>query len=834
MPHDDVPSGALAPYRVLDLTTHGWWLCGRLLADLGADVLQLEAPGGDPGRRLGPFAAGRHGDPDASLAWWFANRGKRTAQLDLDDPAGRARLLELVAGADVLIESWGPGGLAARGLDAATLHARNPALVITSLSPFGLDGPHAHHRGPDLVVVARSGFAWLSGEPDRAPNRVGEPQAYPLAAVEAAVHTLMALHHVRRSGTGQQVDVAAVAAVARCTMNACEFKVLEGRELVRSGSLVAYSPLRPRQLYRCADGEVVFMAAVGPLGGEGLERVRRWAAEAGFDVPAAFAGLDVHDPAVWAPLAAAGKVAETVAAIEATAEVAFAGRTKKELYREAVANRYLLAPVQTAADLLVDRQLDARGYWDRLEVPGVGAVTFPGPFARPSATPLRRDGAVPTRADGAAPDAARWARPRTAPPPGAEPADQDPMAGVKVLDLSWVGVGPLTARYLADYGATVLRLDHGVRADVLRVNPPFAGGFGINRSQFYADFNASKLGVGIDLANPAGRELVLRLAAWADVVVESFTPRTLRGLGLDYEQLRAVNPSLVMLSTCMQGQTGPNANYRGFGQLMGAITGFYSVIGWPDRPTMTYGAYTDFMAQRFCATALLAALDHQRRTGEGQHIDVSQLECSIHLLGPAVLDAAANAVVAGRHGNRDGTGRTVPHGIYRCRSVAEGIEGERWLALVCEDDAQWAALVAAMGAPAWAADPALATVEGRRAAQDRIDEELAAWCAPLDVDELVERLQPRVAAGSVTPPDGLHDDPQFRHLSYFVPLEHPVMGVQRYNGMQARLTRTPGRPRKAAPCVGEDTLFVLEELLGCDGDEVAAYLESGALQIELG
>lgn len=832
MPSDPT---ALAPYRVLDLSTHGWWLCGRMLADLGADVLKIEPPGGDPGRAVGPFARGHEGDPDASLAWWFGNRGKRSSQLDLAAEEGRAQLLALAAGADALIESWGPGGLAAHGLDAEALLAVNPALVITSISPYGLDGPHAAWRGPDLVVAARSGFTWLTGDADRAPLRVGEPQAYALASAEAAVHTLVALHHARRSGTGQQVDVAAVLAVARCTMNACEFKALEGRELVRSGSLVAYSPLRPRQLYRCADGEIVFMAAVGPLGGEGLERVRAWAAEDGFAVPERFARLDVHDAGVWASVAAAGAVADTVAAIEVTAEAVFARRAKAYLYDEAVRHRYLLAPVQTAADLLVDRQLAARDYWDTLSVAGCGSFAFPGPFARPARTPLRRDGVVPTVADGAAAGAARWARPETTVPRGTEPPAQDPLAGVKVFDLSWVGVGPLTARYLADYGATVLRLDHGVRNDVLRVNPPFAGGFGINRSQFYADFNASKLGVGIDLANPKGRELALRLAAWADVVVESFTPRTLRGLGLDYEQLRAVNPSLVMLSTCMQGQTGPHADYRGFGQLMGAITGFYSVTGWPDRlGSMTYGAYTDFMAQRFCATTLLAALDHQRRTGEGQHIDVSQLECSIHLLGPAVLDASVNGVVAGRHGNRDGTDRTVPHGIYPARAVGEGIEHERWVALCCEDDAQWAALVELLGAPAWAADPALAHLPGRLAAQDRIDAELAAWTATQSAEELAARLQPRVAAGAVTPPGALHEDPQFVHRGYFVPLEHPVMGVQRYNGMQAWLSRTPGRPRKAAPCVGEDTLFVLEELLGCDEAEVGQYLVSGAIEIEVG
>jgi benzylsuccinate CoA-transferase BbsF subunit len=820
---------ALTPYRVLDLSTHGFWLCGRLLADLGADVLKVEPPGGDPGRRRGPFVAGHDGDPNASLEWWFANRAKRSEVVDLDQRDGRRRLDELIDQADVVIESWGPGGLVVHGLPRDALLERHPALVLTSISPFGLDGPYAAHRGPDLIVEALSGLVWLTGDADRPPLRIGVPQAYGLAAVEAAVHTLVALHHVRRTGAGQHVDVAALPAVVRCLMNACEFKALQGFELFRAGSRVPYAAQRPRQLYRCADGEVTYMAALGPLGGGGLDRLREWAAADGTEVPACFAELDVYDAAAWAPITEAGREAEVVAAIERTAEAVFARRTKAELYREAVLHRYLLAPVSTAADLHEDLQLAARAYWDSLTVEPYGTFPAPGPFARLAATPLRRDGTVP--AVGSSPGWARPAEPRRS---GGERADQDPFAGLKVFDMSWVGVGPLTARYLADYGATVVRLDHSTRADVLRVNPPFAEGRpGINRSQFYADFNASKLGVGIDLAHPGGRALALRLVAWADVVLESFTPHTLRSLGLDYEHLLAVNPSLVMLSTCMQGQSGPHAEYRGFGQLMGSLSGFYSVTGWPDRGgAMVYGAYTDFISQRFCAVSLLAALDHRQRTGEGQHVDVAQLECSLQLLGPALLEWSVNGRLVGRHGNRDH--HAVPHGIYPCRAVGDTIVDERWVAIACEDDGQWVELVRAMGAPAWARDPQLATVDGRRSAAERIDECIAAWTAQRSPAAVVADLQPRVAAAEVRSPDGLHDDPQLQHLGYFPVLHHPVMGPQRYNGMQARLSRTPGRLRKAAPCLGEDTLMILEELLGCTPDEVTDYLVSGAVEIEVG
>lgn len=400
--------------------------------------------------------------------------------------------------------------------------------------------------------------------------------------------------------------------------------------------------------------------------------------------------------------------------------------------------------------------------------------------------------------------------------------------------MSWVGVGPLTARYLADYGATVVRLDNTERADVLRVNPPFLGGVpGINRSQFYADFNASKLGIGLDLGNPRGREIALRLASWADVVVESFTPHTLRSLGLDYERLREVNPELVMLSTCMQGQTGPRRDYRGFGQLMGSLSGFYEMTGWPDRdPSMVYGAYTDFICQRFCASALIAAIDHRRRTGQGQHIDVAQFEAALQVLGPEILDFTVNGRVATRHGNRDPY--AAPHGVYPCLPEGDGLAGERWLAIACTDDAQWSALVDHMGRPAWAAEAALTTLAGRKAVEDLIDEHLAEWTSQHRAGDLFRRLQPSVAAAPVQAPGELIDDPQLQHLGYWPILEHTVMGPVPYNGMQARLSLTPGRPRKAAPCVGEDSLMVLVDLLGYDEDEVAELLACEAVEINVG
>jgi crotonobetainyl-CoA:carnitine CoA-transferase CaiB-like acyl-CoA transferase len=824
--------GALSPYRVVDLTTTGGWLCGKLLADLGADVLKVEPPGGDPGRQLGRFVDGREGDPEANLEWWFAGAGKRSVVLDLDDDGDRDQLEQLLAGADVLIESFGPGGLEERNLAVDQLLARHPHLVVTSISPFGLDGPYRDRPGPDLVVSALGGQVWLNGDEDRPPVRISAPQTMRVAAAEAAVHTVVALQHAARTGQGQHVDVSAQAATVRTLMNATEFKVLQGTELTRAGSKVAYSPFRARMVYACADGHVTYMPALGSLAGPGLEWMRSTAQADGLEVPELLREANLCDLDLMVSMIESGRAGELMDATEQLVESVVRTRTKAELYRAAVEHLLLLAPVNTVVDLREDLQLAARDFWREVRAADGSSYVAPGPWARLSATPLLADRRAPLVGEHTAQVlGAIRERPRSEP---AEQPGQDPFAGLKVWDMSWVGVGPLTARYLADYGATVIRMDNTVRIDVLRVNPPFLGGqSGVNRSQFYADFNASKMGLGLDLGNPAGREVALRLVEWCDVTLESFTPKTLHGFGLDYEVLREVNPSVVMLSTCMQGQTGPNRNYRGFGQLMGSLTGFYEVTGWPDRdPTMVYGAYTDFLCQRMCATALISALDHRRRTGEGQHIDVSQFEAALQFLGPELLDYELNGFVATRMGNRDPY--RAPHGVYPCRPEGEGRAGERWVAIACETDEQWRGLAKRVGLPDWADEDHLGTVAGRKEVEDRLDAHLADWTRDQAVGEVVRQLEGCVPVGEVLTPDALHDDPQLRHRGYFETLEHSVMGPQRYNGMQARLSATPGRLRKAAPCLGEDTFHVLNEILGYDEDEAVQLLVSEAVEINAG
>lgn len=396
--------------------------------------------------------------------------------------------------------------------------------------------------------------------------------------------------------------------------------------------------------------------------------------------------------------------------------------------------------------------------------------------------------------------------------------------GLKVADFSWVGVGPITAKYLADQGATVVHVESSTRLDILRLAPPFRGGAGVNRSQFFANFNSSKLGLTLNLNHPKGREAAWRLTAWADVVIESFTPKAMRRWGLAYDDICQFNPSVIMISTCQQGQTGPHAQYGGYGNLAAALAGYFHLTGWPDRdPAGPYGAYTDFIVPHFAASTLIAALDHRRRTGEGQSIDLSQYEAAVQFIAPELLDYTVNGRIAERSGNA--VPHAAPHHTYPCRGE------DRWIAIAVTSDAEWAALAAVAAGQAFAADPRYRTLAGRVAHQAELDAAIAEWTAEQDATELMEQLQAAgVPAGMVQDCADLHADPQIAHRGFFVELDHSEMGPSHYDGPIFDLSETPIRLRAPAPLLGQHNEMVLRDLLGYDDEAIAELVIEGALE----
>lgn len=398
------------------------------------------------------------------------------------------------------------------------------------------------------------------------------------------------------------------------------------------------------------------------------------------------------------------------------------------------------------------------------------------------------------------------------------------LADVKVLDLMWAIAGPAATRMLADYGATIVRVESTTRTDICRTVAPFHELPPEPESAvLFHDMNAGKRMITLDLGTPAGREVLLDLVRWADVVTEAYSAGTMKTLGLDYEALRAVNPSIIMLSTCLMGQTGPLAAYAGFGNLAHSITGFGALCGWPDRaPAGPFGAYTDYIAPRFSAAVILAALDHRRRTGEGQYIDLAQAEASIHFLGPAMLDYTVNGRVWTTNGNADR--EAVPHGVYPVAG------DDRWIAIAVHDDAQFGALASVLGDAALARDPRFATADGRRTHADVLDAIVAAWTGARDPHDAEAALQAAgVPAAVVANSADLCADPQLVHREHVRELSHPTYGTTPVQNARSRLSRTPAVVAGAAPTLGRDNHEVLETILGYDADRITDLVVAGAL-----
>ncbi|MEQ8691982.1 MAG: CoA transferase [Pseudomonadales bacterium] len=798
-------------YRVLDLTQERGVLCGQVLADLGADVIQIEPPGGASGRRLRPFLNDTP-DLENSLFWQGYSRGKRSVVLDLNTQ--RAEFLELVRRADVLIESEAVGAMAALDLSYADLATVNPALVYASITPYGLDGPKAHWQASDVTLLANSGPMAMTGDEDRPPVRVSVPQAWHHAAAEAFTGILVALHERAASGLGQHVVVSAQQALTLATQGNILSSAVGESTVQRISGGILTEGIRIQLTYPASDGYVsithIFGATVGPA----TRRLMEYVYDEGF-CDAATRDKDWIEYGLL--LATGAEPIEEFERVKACVAACTASKTKAELLDAAMQRKLLMAPMTNVADVVGSEQFKARDFF----CAGQHKLKFPGPFARFSATPLQLSTRVP--ALGADTEAVLGEM-NTTPPislPQGEKQSQ-PLAGVKVLDFMWALAGPGATRILADFGATVVRVESSQVLDVCRTIRPFIKGDQLpENSAVFHSTNAGKKMINLDLAKPESQAIIHDLVRWADVVTESFSPKVMKNLGLDYASLKKIKPDLIMLSTCLMGQTGPQAQFAGYGNLAAAIAGFYDITGWPDRPPAgPFGAYTDYIAPRFNASAILAALDYRRRTGVGQHIDLAQAEAAMHFLTPAILDYSANGHIQSRLGNRDLN--YVPHGVYP-------VAGEdNYIAIACETDQQWRQLVSVV--------PELdrelfATPELRRANEDQLDASLAQWSASQAGAELEAELQAQgVPCALVLNSPQLVEDPQLQHLGHFMRIPHHEMGHTVIDSGRMHLSRAEAMVDTSAPTFARDMMHVLTDILHYDDEKIGELLVAGIFE----
>ncbi len=809
----------LSPYRVLDLTDERGHLAGYILAALGADVIKIEPPGGVRSRSIGPFA------DEVSLTHAAYDRGKRSVVLDLTTPEGAHHLRGLAAGADVVIESDDHGRLAGLGLGPDDLVAHNPALIHASITPFGADGPKAHWLATDLTLMASACPMAQQGDADRAPVRLTVPQAFHFGAAAAADGIIVALLERSRSGTGQRVDVAAQQVIPIATQGGVLATLVNSPTPQRTAGGAKVGAIELRLVYPAADGFVSITHVFGEVIGPVTARLMDWVHEEGF-CSAEIAGKNWVDYPVL--LESGEEPIEDFETAKAAIAAFTGSKTKAELLAGAMERRLLLAPIADMADVLASEQLAARHYFHDLRLPSGATVLAPGPFARASATPLRRLDTVPTVGEHTAEILDEPPRRPSVGGPAlvadAPPDDRRALAGVKVLDFMWSLAGPFTTRALADHGATVVKVESVAKIDPARgFMPLWNNEAGAENSALFDTANAGKLSLALNMSKPEAIGVVEDLVRWADVVTETFSPKAMAGWGLGYERLSSINPGIIMLSSNLTGQHGPLATFAGYGNLGAALSGFYGLAGWPDRPPSgPFGAYTDYTSTHFMQAIVLAALDHRRRTGEGQHIDLAQAEAAMQFLSPAVLDASATGRVAERLGNADP--ELAPHGVYPCQG------DDRWIAIACATDAQWERLARFVGRDDLAADGELATAAGRRARAVQLDAVLATYTAGRDDDELMVELQAAgVPAHRMQNSPECATDPQLRHRGHFVEVDHP----ERASVVEAgrfRLGRTPGHPAGPAPLLGQHTFDVLSDLLGYDGDRIAALAAAEVLE----
>lgn len=829
MSRDSISPSPLAPYRVLDLTNEKGWLCGKIFADLGADVIKVEPPEGDPARRKGPFF-GDDPDPEKSLFWMAYNTGKRGIALNPDDPEDQAKLRGLIETTDFLIESFSPGKMKRLSMDYPDLEKINPGLIMASISPFGQTGPRARWKGPDIVPWAMSGYMWMTGEADKAPLRISQPtQAYLHAGAMAAVGCLMAHHYRAMTGLGQHVDISAQQCPSWMLTNTYAYWDLMQKNLSRAGVKRHFGESHIKTLWKALDGYISFMFSGGVIGAKGQRRVVELMDKDGM----AGDWLKAID---WDEIDAfsSNNSEKHLDRITDAFSRFFETKTRAELFEEAVDSGIMLAPVNTVAEVAGHPQLEARDFWTSIMHPHLGqSIRFPGPPVRMSETPWRIEAPAPLmgehngqvfsekqieqRSYEGKSESGRFQ--------DSQSAEIRPLAGLRVLDLTNTVLGPTTTRYLSDHGATVVKIETMTRPETTRIASPFSGGEpDVNQSGYFATHNAGKLSVTLNMKMPGAKSVLEKLICWSDVLIESFAPGVMERWGFSYGDVKKINPVIIMASTCLEGQTGPYSAHRGYGQSVSAMAGWFELTGWPDgEPIGPYSAYSDFIDWSYLLVSILTALDYRQRTGLGQYIDQSQFESALHFLSPAILDYESNHRVATRIGNRNPY--AAPHGAYRCSGE------DRWCVIAATTEEEWERFCRIVDNPALSAEDRFRTLSGRKQHEDELDRHIETWTIAHRAEDVMEKLQAAgVPAGVVQNAEDLFGDPQLNHRGHFASLDHPEMGRYHIATSVFHLSRCDNAPRTPAPLMGEHNERVLKEFLKLDDDEIEALIEQGALE----
>jgi crotonobetainyl-CoA:carnitine CoA-transferase CaiB-like acyl-CoA transferase len=831
---------ALKGLRVLELADEKGVYCGKLLADMGADVIKVEPPGGDSTRALPPFWRDQP-DPAGGLFFLYMNTNKRGITLDVTTTEGQTLFRRLSATADVLIETFPPGYLDGLGLGYERLSRYNPGLVVTSITGFGQTGPYRDFQCSDLVAGALGGALFAIGESSDPPVGLAGSQAYVMASTCAAASTMMALHWRLASGVGQHVDISVEETTLAVTHIAGVSKWLDDGILPRRMGTALFASV-PSGAYRCKDG-LVYLMVNRPLHWKTLAE---WVAEV-TDSTA------ILDPLFEGPSSNRQPDRDLLDVYISDLTARF---TVEEFYREGQRRHLAVTPVNTARAVARDPHLATREYFVEVEHRN-GPLRYPGAAYRFSKTPwciARPAPAVGEHSaevfrsppfeegahEGTSTSTAGVSRGKIPPLPPlskgesrssitcAEAVTPQALQGLRVVEFTAGMAGPWIGRFMAYCGAEVIKVESQKRPDVTRLYvPPWAPEMGpqTRLSPWFTDWNAGKRFVALDLTRPEAVDLAKRIVAVCDVVVENYAAGVIDKLGLGYRELSRVNPKLVMLSSSGYGNTGPCCRYVTWGPNIEALSGLSKVSGFPHREcTITQYAYPDAVSSLHGLFAVMCGLAHRTRTGEGQYIDLSQYETTVAAIGHVLMEVLANDREPPRLGNR--SRHAVPHGCYRCRGE------DRWCAISVEGEKEWNGLCRVLGRPEWTDDPRFATASARFSNSDTIDQFIEAWTSERDAYDVMNVLQQAgIAAGVVqTVEDQFRRDPQLAARRFFEEIPHLVKGKVIATGVPIGLTRTPGRTSGTGAEIGQDNEYVFGEVLAMTRAEIQAYVDAGAIE----
>ena len=805
-----MPDTALEGVKIIELATlYSGPYCSKLLADLGADVIKVEPPEGDPARMEGPFPQ-EEVHPEKSALFLYLNTSKKGITLDLMNPADLVVFKKLLAWADVLIDNHRPDYLPNLGLPWQAIQKLNPGLIYTSITPYGYTGPRAHEDAGEMTIVHAAGLGNLlparAENIDRAPVKTGGNTAQYIAAIYAALSTVASLIGKRKNGLGNFIDVS----VQEVILNLIAPRVTMNKYQFTSWGRV---PDRPQAMGRMetSDGYIVLAAnddhhfrAVRELMGN-----PDWSQNEGWDDR----GYRLHHLMDVAP----------------QMEDWMRQQKKEEVYHRAAKMKIPIGPVNTAKDVMESAQYRFREYFVDVDHPVAGSYPYAGWSYKLAASPPRVSRPAPLLGqhnEDVLPEASKI----ELGDPAAGKQDADPAAvlhplkGVRVLDFSWVWAGPYCNLLLGALGAEIIKIEGHNRLDLSRRNFPWPlpnkkpTRTPPNQGMSFNSVNMNKKSLTLDLSKPEGLDIAKRLVTVSHLVIDNMRAGAMIKLGLGYDNLRRIRPDIIAMTIASRGMDGPERDYLGYANIHHAIGGTSYLTGFPDdHPSHGAGGDTDIMNGATAAFAAVTALHHHVRTGQGQFIDLSQCEGVSSLIGEYLLSYAMTGVLPERIGNAHP--RYAPHAVYRAWGV------DRWLAIEIRTDEQFEKLAAIMGQPELAEDPKFAKMADRKANEADLDRIIEAWTSRRDRDWVVSEC---VNAGLIAAPSregrDIYADEHLRERGGLVAIDHPELG-------ELEMVRVPWRmndqvvPMTPAPRLGHHNPYVLGEILGMDEKEIADLRE---------